>query len=61
MSKQNTAFQKGKKVEIAKPDFQPSMHAKKEDMRLGLTFEELTKAVLSDTEVKQVDKPNRDQ
>ena len=57
MTKKNTAFPKRKKVEVVRPDYQPTEAEKREDMRTGLSFEELTKAVLSDTEVRQVDRP----
>lgn len=49
---------KQKTVEIVKPEYQPSKEEQEEDMRVELDFEELTKAVLSNTEVKQVDKPS---
>ena len=47
---------KKKVVEVVRPDYQPTEAEKREDMRTGKSFEELTKAVLSDTEVRQVDK-----
>lgn len=50
---------KSRTVEIVKPDYQPTEAEKREDMRTGLSFEELTKAVLSDTEIRQTDKPSR--
>ena len=45
-------------VEIVKPEYQPSKEELEGDMRVDLTFEELTKAVLHEVEVKQVDKPS---
>lgn len=58
MTKQDTAFRKRKKVvEVARPDYQPTEAEKREDMRVGLNFEELTQAVLQDVEVRQTDKP----
>ena len=50
---------KSNTVEIVKPDYQPSKEELEEDMRVDLNFEELTQAVLQDTEVKQEDKPKR--
>ena len=44
-------------VEVARPDYQPTEAEKREDMRVGLNFEELTQAVLQDVEVRQTDKP----
>ena len=46
-------------VEIVKPDYQPTEAEKREDMRTQLSFEELTKAVLQDTDIRQTDKPSR--
>ena len=59
MTKKDTAFPKKKVVELVRPDYQPTEAEKREDMRTGKSFEELTKAVLQDSEVKQVDKPFR--
>ena len=50
-----------KVVEVARSDYQPTEAEKREDMRTGLSFEELTQAVLQDTDVKQVDKPKREE
>ena len=49
--------EKKKVVEVVRPDYQPTEAEKREDMRTGLGFKELTKAVLADTEVQQVNKP----
>ena len=51
---------KRKVDEVVRPDYQPTEAEKREDMRTGLSFEELTKAVLSDTDVRQVDNPKRE-
>ena len=59
MTKKYTAFPKKKVVEVVRPDYQPTEAEKREDMRTGVSFEELTKAVLSDTEIRQTDKPSR--
>lgn len=59
MTKKNTAFPKRKKVEVVRPDYQPTEAAKREDMRTGKSFEELTKAVLQNTEVRHTDKPKQ--
>ena len=48
---------KKKVVEVVRPDYQPTEAEKREDMRTGKSFEELTKAVLSDIDVKQTNKP----
>ena len=48
-----------KKVEVVRPDYQPSKKELEEDVRVDMTFEELTRAVLTDTEVTQTDKPTR--
>ena len=58
MSKKDTAFQKRKKVEIVKPEYQPSKEELEEDMKVDLDFEELTKAVLTPVDVEQTEKPN---
>ena len=59
MTKQDTAFRKRKKVEVVRPDYQPTEAEKREDMRVDMSFEELAKAVLQDVEVTQTDKPTR--
>ena len=46
-----------KKVEVVRPDYQPSKKELEEDMRVDLNFEELAQAVLQDAEVCQTDKP----
>ena len=48
-----------KKVEVVRPDYQPTEAEKREDMRVDLNFEELTKAVLNPVDVEQTDKPKR--
>jgi len=46
-------------VEIVKPEYQPSKEELEEDMRVDLTFEELTQAVLTPVDVEQTNKPKR--
>ena len=48
---------KNKTVEIVRPDYQPTEAEKREDMRVDMSFEELTRAVLQDTEINQTEKP----
>lgn len=48
-----------RKVKIVESEYQPSKAELEEDLRVDASFEDLTKAVLSDTEVKLTEKPNQ--
>ena len=45
------------KVELVKPEYQPSNEEQEEDMRVELDFEELAQAVLTPVKVEQSEKP----
>ena len=48
---------KRKTAEVVRPDYQPTEAERREDMRVGMSFEELTRDVLTDSDVRQTDKP----
>ena len=56
MSKQNTMYRTKKTVEIVRP----TEAEKREDMRVDISFAEFTKAVQSDADVRQTEKPSRE-
>ena len=59
MTKKDTAFPKKKVVEVVRPDYQPTEAEKREVMRTELSFDELTKALLQETEVRHTEKPEQ--